>query len=134
MHLAGALLVGAVRLGISGLVASTVISFVFFCMAVMGIWSAIGVFWAVPAAILRGKAAASGLALINAVGSVGAFVGPYAVGIVRSWTPDFTAALLLMAAGVLVAAVLSLLLKRQEGLARAGTAAAAGTHLPVQTP
>ena len=66
MHLAGTL-VGAVCLGASGLVASTAISFVFFCVAVMGIKGAIGVFWAVPAAILRGGAAVGGLALINAV-------------------------------------------------------------------
>lgn len=134
MHLAGALLAGAVSLGASGLVTNAGVSFTFFCMAVMGIWSAIGVFWAVPAAMLRGKAAASGLALINAIGSAGAFVGPYAVGLVRSWTSDFAAALLLMACAVLVAAALSLLLKRHDGSARVGTAIAARVQLPVQTP
>ena len=39
-----------------------------------------GVFWTMPAALLSGAAAAAGIALINSIGNIGGFVGPYLVG------------------------------------------------------
>ena len=49
-------------------------------MAVAGIMASISTFWALPASILTGAAAAAGLAWINSVGNLGGFVGPYAIG------------------------------------------------------
>ena len=44
------------------------------------------VFWAMPAALLSGTAAAAGIALINSIGNLGGFVGPYLVGLVKDAT------------------------------------------------
>ena len=49
-------------------------------LAAAGMWATLGPFWSLPTAFLSGAAAAGGLALINAVGNLGGFVGPYAVG------------------------------------------------------
>ena len=38
-------------------------------------------FWALPTAMLTGSAAAGGIALINAVGNLGGFLGPYLMGL-----------------------------------------------------
>ena len=38
------------------------------------------VFWTMPAALLSGTAAAAGIALVNSIGNLGGFVGPYLVG------------------------------------------------------
>ena len=41
------------------------------------------VFWTMPAALLSGTAAAAGIALINSIGNLGGFVGPYLVGLLE---------------------------------------------------
>jgi ACS family tartrate transporter-like MFS transporter len=55
------------------------------CLAV-GLFCLLGmhpVFWAMPAALLSGTAAAAGIALINSIGNLGGFVGPYLVGLMK---------------------------------------------------
>ncbi len=47
--------------------------------------------------ILSGVGAAAGIALINSVGNLGGFLGPYLVGLVRNRTQSFALALLALA-------------------------------------
>jgi MFS transporter, ACS family, tartrate transporter len=56
-------------------------------------------FWPLPIAMLTGSAAAGGIALINAVGNLGVFFGPYAMGLVKDATGSFTIGLLTMTTG-----------------------------------
>jgi ACS family tartrate transporter-like MFS transporter len=70
-------------------------------IAAFGIWGTLGPFWALPTNFLRGTAAAGGIALVNSVGNVGGFVGPYVMGWIREATGGFTTGLLALA-GVLV--------------------------------
>ena len=44
------------------------------------------VFWTMPAALLSGTAAAAGIALVNSIGNLGGFVGPYLVGLMKDAT------------------------------------------------
>jgi len=76
-----------------------------FALAQIGLRSAAGIFWALPAELLGGGAAAVGIGLINAVGGVGGFVGPTLMGALLDATGGYTGGLLTLA-GVLVAAVL----------------------------
>jgi ACS family tartrate transporter-like MFS transporter len=59
---------------------------------------------------LTGSAAAAGIGLISAIGNLGGFVGPYAVGWARDATGSYAAGLYLLAgcavAGALVAALI----------------------------
>lgn len=56
------------------------------CLAVAGVWSTLGPFWALPASLLRGRAAAGGIALINSIGAIGGFVGPnFAAFCLEAW-------------------------------------------------
>jgi ACS family tartrate transporter-like MFS transporter len=112
-HLAIAALVGSAGLAAAGVLADPMMSFVALCVAAVGIWSMFGVFWALPADFLGGTAAASGFALINSIGTLGGFLGPFLVGFVRERTGTFAASLLVVAAFVLVAAVISALLPKQ---------------------
>jgi len=43
-------------------------------------WSMLGPFWAMPTSMLRGAAAATGIAFINSVGNLGGFFGPKVLG------------------------------------------------------
>jgi len=81
------------------------------CLAASGIWSTLGPFWSLPTAFLSGTAAAGGVALINSVGNVGGFVGPYVIGYVKQATHSFTNGMLVLAATLLIAAVLALTVK-----------------------
>jgi MFS family permease len=45
-----------------------------------GIYCYVGPFWALPNEFLTGFSAAAGIALINSIGNLGGFVGPYLIG------------------------------------------------------
>ena len=66
------------------------------------------VFWSIPPIVLGGTAAAAGIALINAIGNLGGFVGPSVMGWLRQETGGYAGGMLVLAAGLLVAAWLVL--------------------------
>jgi ACS family tartrate transporter-like MFS transporter len=70
-------------------------------------------FWCLATALLRGTAAAAGIAFVGSLGHVGAFVGPYVVGLLMDMTGRTTGALLGLASLALAAAALCLVLRRQ---------------------
>jgi ACS family tartrate transporter-like MFS transporter len=69
-------------------------------VAVLGVFSMAGPFWAMPTSLLSGTAAAAGIAFINSVGNLGGFVGPYVIGVVRTSTGQFKGGLLLVSAAL----------------------------------
>jgi ACS family tartrate transporter-like MFS transporter len=77
-------------------------------LATLGIFAAIGTFWALPTSILTGTGAAAGLALVNSIGNCGGFVGPLAVGWLKGATGNFTTALLFLAGALALGGVLAL--------------------------
>ena len=83
-------------------------------IAAFGIWGTLGPFWAIPTALLRGTAAAGGIALVNSIGNVGGFVGPYLMGWIRDATGGFTAGLLTLAAILVVGALIVLRLQEPD--------------------
>jgi MFS transporter, ACS family, tartrate transporter len=78
------------------------------CLAASGIWSTLGPFWSLPTAFLGGIAAAGGVALINSIGNVGGFVGPYIIGYIKQTTQSFTSGMLVLAGTLLIAGFLAL--------------------------
>jgi MFS transporter, ACS family, tartrate transporter len=78
------------------------------CLAASGIWSTLGPFWSLPTAFLGGTAAAGGVALINSIGNVGGFVGPYIIGYIKQTTQSFTSGMLVLAGTLLIAGFLAL--------------------------
>jgi len=64
------------------------------------------VFWAIPPIFLGGTAAAAGIAMINAVGNLGGFVGPSVVGWLRSTGGGYSQGLLFLAGALVVQAAL----------------------------
>ena len=94
--------------------ASVPLSLVALSIAALGIWGALGPFWTLPPAFLRGTAAAGGIAVINSVGNVGGFVGPFVVGWLREATGSFSSGLVLLAGGLLVGAGIAIAIRPQE--------------------
>ncbi len=71
----------------------------------IGLAGAYGPFWGLATAALGSTTAAGGIALINSVGNLGGFAGPYVVGLVKDATGSFAGALVTFA-GLAVAAAL----------------------------
>ena len=73
-------------------------------IAMMGLASMFGPFWALVTSQLAGVGAAASIALVNAVGNTGGFVGPYLLGAINDRTHSFAAGLLAIAAMLVVGA------------------------------
>jgi ACS family tartrate transporter-like MFS transporter len=84
-------------------------------LAAFGVLGWLGPFWALPTAFLREQAAAGGIALINSMGAVGGFVGPYAIGEIKQRTGEFGPGLMFLAACMAAAAVIVLALRAAQG-------------------
>jgi MFS transporter, ACS family, tartrate transporter len=80
-------------------------------IAVSGRWSCLPPFWGLPTAFLSGSAAAGGLALINAIGNLGGYVGPKVMGFMKTATGSYSAGLRLLAAAYILGALLVLSLR-----------------------
>ena len=78
------------------------------CLACSGIYAALAVFWTLPSSILRGTAAAGGLALLNSFSNLGGFFGPYLMGWAKQQTGNYTLGMSLLA-GMLVLSGVSVL-------------------------
>jgi ACS family tartrate transporter-like MFS transporter len=76
-----------------------------------------GPFWALPTRFLTGSAAAGGIGLINMLASLGGFVGPYAVGMIRQATGGFAGGLVFLALLLLAASIAALQLRNARVLA-----------------
>lgn len=91
---------------------SLVVSMVFYTIAVMGVYGSFGPFWAIPSSFLTTAAAAGAIAMINSVGNLGGFVGPYAMGCIREETGSFTGGIIFLAICLLTAALLLMMLRK----------------------
>jgi len=80
-------------------------------LAAIGTYVSIVPFWALPSVFLSGTAAAGGIALINSIGNLGGFAGPYLVGWVKSMTQSYTSGILALAASLVLAALLTLAMR-----------------------
>jgi ACS family tartrate transporter-like MFS transporter len=69
-----------------------------------------GPFWTLATSFVNGLGAAAAIALINSVGNLGGFVGPYALGSIKDATQSFALGLLLIGAVMIVGGALVLLL------------------------
>lgn len=94
-------------------------------LAAIGTYVAIVPFWALPPAFLGGTAAAGGIALINSIGNLGGFAGPYIVGWIKETTQSYSAGMLALAGALVAAAALMAVVRLEltRGAARSPEAA-----------
>jgi D-galactonate transporter len=104
-----ALAVSAIGLAGAGLLGSTIGAVAWMSVAAIGIYGAKAPFWPLPSMFLTGSAAAGGIALINSVGNLGGFAGPYIMGWVKDATGNFKAGLYVLAGFGIAAAVVTLM-------------------------
>lgn len=106
-HVAACALTAAAGLVLAAFSQHSVVLIVLsFMLSQAGQRAIMSVFWAIPPIFLGGLAAAAGIALINAIGNLGGFVGPTAIGRLRQGSTDYTSGLLLLAGVLVLEAVL----------------------------
>jgi D-galactonate transporter len=107
-HLAIPAFVGALGLVLSVLWAqSTLLAMIALTLATMGILTTLPLFWSLPTAFLAGTGAAAGIAMINSLGNLAGFLGPYAVGWLKEATAANAAGMYLLAAFMVLGGLLA---------------------------
>lgn len=98
-----------------------------FCVAAFGIFGTLAVFWTLPTSFLSGMAAAGGIAVINSIGNLAGFAGPYAMGAIKDATNSYQGGLFMLAGLAVLAMLIVLALRHDRHLEAAPvlTAAAA---------
>jgi D-galactonate transporter len=115
-HLAFPLFVASVGIGASTFFEDPTMKMAALSIAGFGIFGCLPVFWTYPTAFLSGPAAAGGIALINSIGNLAGFAGPYAMGRIRDLTGSYTGGLLTLTGLGLLAMVIVLLLQHDHSL------------------
>ncbi|HWY61291.1 MAG TPA: MFS transporter [Rhizomicrobium sp.] len=105
LHVAGSALAGALGLAGAALLPGPLAVILSFCLASAGIYAALAVFWTLPTALLRGLAAAGGLALLNSFANTGGFFGPYLMGWAKEQTGTYSFGMEVLAGFLVLAAV-----------------------------
>jgi sugar phosphate permease len=113
-HLTFACLVAALGIGAGALIASPVLKLVALSIGIMGFWSALSVFWAVPTAFLGGLAGAGAIAFINSVAQFGGILSPWLMGYSKDATGGFTLGLLVISGCCFISVILSLFVTNDE--------------------
>ena len=113
-HTAGSMFVGG-----AGLIASViagnshpVLAIIALSFAAAGIMTASPIFWSLPTAFLAGTAAAAGIAVINSVGNLSGFCGPFIIGWLKDLTNSTASGMYMLAAVQIVGGLTVLTLPR----------------------
>lgn len=107
-------LIGAGGLALSAASRGIGWSLIALSIAILGLASMFGPFWALATSTMGGVGAAASIALVNSVGNVGGFVGPYLLGAINDATHSFALGLLAIA-GMLAGGALLVLRVRDGG-------------------
>ena len=114
LHLIVPMALAVVGLGGSTLVAAPVVKLALLCVAALGVFSALPVFWALLPGLLTPAAAAVGFAVVNSLGNLSGFAAPYVVGAIKDATGRLDGGLQVIAGyGILAIVLLALVLRRQ---------------------
>jgi ACS family tartrate transporter-like MFS transporter len=126
-HVAAACLLSAAGMAVCIFIGANhpVVIMVALIIGIMGQYSIAPTFWSLPTAMLSGTAAAGGLALINAVGNLGGFLGPWVFGYVKDATASDMIGLLVLASAPVISAIILLMLGHDRRLERFPTMAPA---------
>jgi ACS family tartrate transporter-like MFS transporter len=118
-HVAVALTMAAVGIGLSGFVDNPVIKMALLCFAQIGVSAVPPMFWPIPSSFLTGASAAAGIAAINSLGNLSGFGGPFLMGWLKNTTGSFTPGLVCLAIAAAIGAVVAMTLRVNPTLERA---------------
>ena len=112
-HTAIVAVLGAIGLAGAAYAPSHLLAMVALTLGAMGTVAALPTFWSFCTLSLGPADAVVGVAVINSIGNLSGLAGPWLVGLIKGATGEFSDALLALAAGPLLTAVLILRLGRE---------------------
>jgi sugar phosphate permease len=115
-HGAIGLFIAAVGMFFGTLTHQPTLSFICMCLAGIGVYAPFGVWWSYPTSFLSGAAAAGAIGLINSLGNVGGFVGPYVTGFLKDWSGNHTLGWIYLATSMTCSGLLMLTFKKNVAL------------------
>jgi len=104
VHLIVACLLGGGGLLLAACTSDLTVQLIGVTISTVGNIAARPIFWPVPTAFLSGSAAAVGISLINSVGNLGGFIGPFLTGWLKDETGSYAGGLGTMSAALFIAA------------------------------
>lgn len=112
-HTAIAAVVAALGLAAAAFAQTPLQSMIALTFAAVGAVAQLPTFWSFTTQTLGATEAVVGVAIINSIGNVSGFAGPYLVGVIKDATGGFSNALLMLAVGPLLTAALILRIARR---------------------
>lgn len=89
------------------------LAMLFLCLAAIGIYSWSGPYWAITT-MMDPRITAVGLGIVNALGNLGGFVGPYIVGWLKDSTGSQITAMFFLAGSLILAGIIVLSLRHSD--------------------
>ncbi|MCY8935658.1 MFS transporter [Peribacillus frigoritolerans] len=116
-HVAACLSISAVAMVAATFVLETNVwlAFGLLTISLSGAFGAYSPFWAIPPSFLTGAAAGGAIALINSIGNLGGFFGPYIVGWIRDLTGNFHISMIFLGISLIVSAIIVVTLVKVSG-------------------
>ncbi|MCM0760650.1 MULTISPECIES: MFS transporter [Sporomusa] len=114
-----ALPIGIAFFGLIGLTMTDnlITSMLLLCVSQAAIYSFVGTFWSLPNLYLSEATAAVGIAIINSVGNLGGFFGPYMVGFLKDATGSTNAGMYFLATFAILGTISVLAIPKKEAAA-----------------
>jgi len=92
-HLSFLYALGACGMFFSAWLTSPVMQLIALSVVAFALFSTTAVFWTLPGRFLTGASAAAGIALINSVGNLGGYIGPFGIGLLKQYTGNMASGL-----------------------------------------
>ena len=118
-HAAIAFAIAAIGIAGSTFLADPALKMIALTFGAFGVFAVLPVFWTFPTAFLSGASAAAGIAVINSIGNLSGFFGPFIMGWLKDLTGDFSAGLLAIAGCAVMGLVVVLALPHDTRLEKA---------------
>jgi nitrate/nitrite transporter NarK len=100
-HLAVLYVIGAIGLFGAAWLSLPMAQLAALCLVAFSLFSCTAVFWTLPGRFFAGASAAAGIALINSVGNLGGYIGPFVIGALKEYTGNLATGLYFLS-GVMV--------------------------------
>jgi nitrate/nitrite transporter NarK len=122
-HVAGPSILGGIALVAAAYLGNPLLAAIAVTICAVCTYAALPTFWTLPTAFLTGTAAAGAIALVNSIGNLGGFVGPFLVGWLSDLTGAPTVGLAALAACYVMAGALMWIVGHDSALERIDPAA-----------
>ena len=111
---------GAIGLFFSAWLTVPMLQLAALSLVAFSLFSCTAIFWTLPGRFFAGASAAAGIALINSVGNLGGYIGPFVIGALKEYTGNLASGLYFLSAvmvfGLLLTGVVYRLLERKHVL------------------